>query len=78
VIIFELEHIRFEMPSEEQAMKAFQVFKNAKPLSYVPRSEIEGVTFKRDGSHPRVSVSIVPDEQLLENHKEKKWDSGKS
>jgi hypothetical protein len=76
VIIFEIAHQQFEMPSEEQAMKAFEVFKGAKPLDYVRGDKPKNVRFQRTDDHPQISVSMVPDDQLLENNEEKKLSGG--
>lgn len=70
MIIFEIGHSKFVMPSEEQAMKAFEVFKNATPIEWHHKLEGEA-EYKVSASHPDVSVSIVPDNKLLENNEKK-------
>lgn len=71
MIIFEIEHHKFIMLSEEQAMKAFEVFKGAIPIEW--DHKLTGkAKYRESASHPEVSISVVPDEQLLKNNEEKR------
>lgn len=72
MIIFEIGYQKYEMPSEEQAMKAFEVFKGAKLIEHIHNSEINGVRYQRKSDAPEISVAMVPNEQLLENNEDKK------